>query len=70
MLSLRWNLFTTFQSVSGNFYSIKHLGINLSLVFSNLSEFPFVKGENGVDYIQGRREEEKGKSQISVYVSD
>lgn len=39
------------------------------LVFSNLSELPFVKGENGGDYMEGGRDEEKGRSQISIYVS-
>lgn len=69
MPSLRYNLFTIFQSVSEGFYSIKCVGIKLMLVFSNLSELPFVKGENGGDYMQGGRDEEKGRSQISIYVS-
>lgn len=41
-----------FQSVSEALYSVKCVGSKLMLAFSNLSEFPFVKGENGTDHIQ------------------
>lgn len=58
MPSLRYNLFTIFQRVSEGFYSIKHVGIKLMLVFSKLREFPFVKGENGIGYVQGGRSED------------
>ena len=77
MPSLRCDLFSVFQGVWEGFYSAKHICIKILLVFSNLSEFPIVKGENSVDYMQGGQlyawitcmDKEKGRSQTSMYIS-